>query len=193
MLFTTFKQRTQLKIYAMFMLADGECSAEEQEKLNTIYKEMDIREDIQEEVKECCKGLSIKQGDNSKLIIQEIDNLLGGSLLGLSFFGGLNRDINAQVETVWTLINLGYADTDFSEPERKVVDHLVKKWELKDVLVDELMDTADTILMLTKQKEWIRETAVSYSEREKRIQEVDQKIQRMFDNIKVTISEADAV
>lgn len=200
-MFGVISQReTQLKIYSMFMLADGECSAEEQRKLNTLCKEMNIGDDTKKEMIAYCNGLPIKHGDNSDLIIQEINKLLvGSSMLSVGssmfswFMGGLNHSTNAQVETIWTLINLGYADTEFSNPEKKVVDYLVKKWELKKIIMDELLDTADTILMLTKQKEWLKTTTKSYDEIEKSIHEIDQKIQLMFDNIKASISEADAV
>ena len=98
-----------------------------------------------------------------------------------------------KVETVWTLINLGYADQEYSESEKRVVQHLIEKWEIKTEIVSELTDTAETILLLTKHEDWLKTIGLPYDETKKRLEIVEQQIQLMFENIQATISEADAV
>lgn len=183
----------QLKIYYLFILSDGRCSVKEQEKFDAICQEMHIKNEKKWEIEEWGDSLPIRRGDNSMLVLQELDKLLGNEAGNSWPMRMLNCDVNLQAETIWTLINLGYADTEFSDPEKKVVGFLAQKWDLKDIIIDELMETADTILMLTKQKDWLKTTTKSYDEISRGIQEADKKIELMFDNIKAAISEADAV
>ena len=181
-------KRIQFKIYALFLLADGQWRREEQDFLNTICKEMELDEAVKREIITYCRGLGITKGDHSDEVIQEIDKALSGG-----FMSGFSYDSCLQVETVWTLINLGYADQEYSESEKRVVQHLIEKWEIKTEIVSELTDTAETILLLTKHADWLKTIGLPYDETKKRLEIVEQQIQLMFENIQATISEADAV
>ena len=180
--------KTQFKIYALFLLADGQWRPEERTLLHTIGNEIDLDKDVKSEIISYCKGLGITEGDHSAKVIQEIDQALSDS-----YFSSLQYDPRVQAETVWTLINLGYADQDYSEPEKRVVQHLIETWEIRPAVVSEFIDTAETILLLTKQESWLKSLALPYDETKKRLEIVDQQIQLMFDNIQAAISEADAV
>lgn len=183
------RKKVQFKMYALFLLADGQWRQEEENLLNTISKEMNLDADIKKETITYCQSLGITTGDHSDMVIQEIDRALS---VGGSFFT-LHHNTCVQAETIWTLINLGYADQDYSAAEKKVVQHLVDKWEIKQEMISEFVDTAETILLLTKQIEWLKSVGLSYEETKKRLETVEQQIQLMFDNIQATISEADAV
>ena len=102
----------------------------------------------------------------------------------------LDDDKAAQAQTIWTLINLGYADSDYSEAEKRIVKYLTEKWEVDPVLVAELDDTADALLALSRQKEWIQTTSKSRSDKNKFIEELDRSIAAMYANVEVSISEA---
>ena len=124
MLWGLSDKKIQFKIYALFLLADGQWRREEQDFLNTICKEMELDESAKREIITYCRGLGITEGDHSDEVIQEIDKALSGG-----FISGFSYDSCLQVETVWTLINLGYADQEYSESEKRVVQHLIEKWE----------------------------------------------------------------
>ena len=183
------RKKVQFKMYALFLLADGQWRQEEENLLNTISKEMSLDTDIKKETITYCQSLGITTGDHSDMVIQEIDRALS---VGGPFFT-LHHNTCVQAETIWTLINLGYADQDYSAAEKKVVQHLVDKWEIKQEMISEFVDTAETILLLTKQIEWLKSVGLSYEETKRRLETVEQQIQLMFDNIQATISEADAV
>ena len=183
------RKKVQFKMYALFLLADGQWRQEEEKLLNTISKEMNLDADIKKETITYCQSLGITTGDHSDMVIQEIDRTLS---VGGPFFT-LHHNTCVQAETIWTLINLGYADQDYSAAEKKVVQHLVDKWEIKQEMISEFVDTAETILLLTKQIEWLKSVGLSYEETKRRLETVEQQIQLMFDNIQATISEADAV
>lgn len=181
-------KRLQFKIYALFLMADGQWRRGEQDCLNTICKEMELDESVKREIITYCRGLGITKGDNSDEVIQEIDKALSGA-----FMSGFSYDSCLQVETVWTMINLGYAEQEYSESEKRVVRHLIEKWEIKPEIVLELADTAETILLLTKHADWLKTIGLPYDETKKRLETVEQQIKLMFDNIQATISEAEAV
>lgn len=101
------------------------------------------------------------------------------------------RDKATLIQTIWTLINLSYADGDYSDAEKQFVNHLVERWKMDPALVAEFTDTASTILALTLQKEWIQNTSKPYEVIQRTVQELDRSIASMADNLNVSISEAD--
>lgn len=69
----------------------------------------------------------------------------------------LNSDKVLQAQTLWNLINIGYADEKYTYSEQQVVEYLADKWEVNKTLYSAMIDTADTMLMLTNKKEYIEE------------------------------------
>lgn len=185
----------QMKIYYLFMHADGESSLPEKHYLDDILAKSDLPTESAREFQAYCKQTaSVLSAETSKSVIEKIDGILGEKSTrprGLSFFETLDCDKILQAQTIWTLINLGYADSEYSEAEKRVVDHLVQRWSLDPVLVAEFNDTADTILALTLQKEWVRKTARPSADIDLMIQELDQNIASMLVNVEISISEAD--
>lgn len=184
----------QLKICFLFMHADGESSPSETKYLNNIVSKGNLSKESLQEFQAFCGQMTLKMSTgNSKTVISEIDELLGEKRSGLlSFaFGSIDGSKTMQAQTIWTLINLGYADSEYSEPEKQVVDHLIKRWEMDQILVAEFNDTANTILALTLQKQWVQNTSKPYTDINNIIQELDRNIASMFANVETSISEAD--
>ena len=188
----TFIQKTQLKIFYLFMNADGEITASEKALFASICKKMGVdRTEKQELIKSARENLSIrKNSDNSEAIIQEIDSIIG-SRGGLFFLPSLDRDKNAQAFVLWTLLNLAYADEEFSDPEKAVVNHLIDRWNTDTALVAELYDTLDTILALTNMKKSLQSSGRSDDAITADIRKIDKDIKLLSSNIEVSISEAD--
>ena len=184
----------QLKICFLFMHADGESSPSVTKYLNNIVSKGNLSKESLQEFQAFCGQMTLKMSTgNSKTVISEIDELLGEKRSGLlSFaFGSIDGSKTMQAQTIWTLINLGYADSEYSEPEKQVVDHLIKRWEMDQILVAEFNDTANTILALTLQKQWVQNTSKPYTDINNIIQELDRNIASMFANVETSISEAD--
>lgn len=191
----------QLKIYYLFMHADGECKKSEVGFLDEIIAKSELdKSELDEFIEFCGKMQIADMGHSASVAIAEIDKLLGEKeesfTLGTTYPFSKNkrrdiRDKKMQAQTIWTLINLGYADSKYSEEEKKVVNHLVERWKMDSMLVAELNDTAATILDLTLQKEWIQTTSKPYKEINNIIQELDRNIDSMFANVEIAISEAD--
>lgn len=181
-------KKAQYKIYALFLMADGQWHQKEQNFLNTISNKMELDAAFIRETTNYCKGLKISSVHNSSIIIREIDQVLS-NVGGFSSF----NDLRFQAETIWTLINLGHADQDYSEEEKNVVAHLIEKWKIKPEIVAEFTDTAETLSLLTKQRDWVGKLGLTYEDLKKRWDVIAQQIELMFDNIRDTISEADAM
>ena len=190
-------RQTQFRIYGLFLLSDGKWTAEEERCLRNIAGQMELSCEEVEKTIQYCQGLPIKEGDNAELIIRLIDETLGfsapekalggstskedatmriaeGLLLKTSMIAGaianqINWHVDLQTKVIWTLINLGYADAEYSQPEKKVVRHLVKVWNIKEEIVSEFIDTAETILSLTRQIEWLKSIGLSYDETKERV------------------------
>lgn len=192
MIFETEKEKLQqLEIYFLFMYADGESSPSEIKYLDDIIAKSNLSKESVQEFNDFCGQITRKMSTgNSKTVIAEIDKLLGEKGSSCYSFCSIDESKNMQAQTIWTLINLGCADSEYSEAEKQIVNHLVERWEMDPVLVDEFNDTADTILTLTLQKKWIQNTSKPYTVINSIIQELDRNIASMFDNVEMSISEA---
>ncbi len=68
------------------------------------------------------------------------------------------------IHTIWTLINLAYADANFSSDEDSVINAIVKRFEIKDSIAEELKDCAKTLVCLESKSEWAEATKKPYKE-----------------------------
>lgn len=183
----------QLKICFLFMHADGESSPSEMKYLNDILAKNNLSKESLQDFQDFCRQMTLKMSSgNPKTVISEIDRLLeeDDSDRVYSMFGLIDEIKAMQAQTIWTLINLGYADSEYSEQEKQVVNHLIERWEMDPILVAEFNDTADTILALTLQKQWVQNTSKPYADIDNIIQELDRNITSMFANVETSISEA---
>ena len=207
----------QLKIMYLFMNVDGSCGEEEVARFSSICDELKASKEDKNEISEFIKKFEFaKDNDNSELVINAVGTLLGyikatenskvkdgdmlngfspaialHRVLGASNVGkNINKNKVRQAHTVWTLINLGYADTVLVPSEQKVIDYLVSVWEMDKVLTAALFDTAETMLALQMKKEWVISTDKAPEEKDKLCAEIDKEIEKMYDDVKLTISEA---
>lgn len=171
----------EVALYYLYMMADGNVSYSEEKIFDQLCGEMEIPGDTKQQIIEKCK--QIGNGDILSVIVNEkIDD---GA--GKSFFGLHNKSVLARI--IWNLINLGYADAVYSNAEKKIVKHLVDKWSIDKEVLQEFIDTADTMLALTKKKEWISTTFNKGIESDKREKKTDSEIKMLLDNVKLTIQE----
>ena len=160
----------------------------------SICESMDTEETATKEIISFCQEVVHSTGsDNSSKVIHEITKLLDDQGSGFFLFGSINRDKKTQAKVIWTLINLGYSDDRYSEPEQKVISFLVDYWKMDNTVLSDMTDTAETILALTKQKEWIKTTNKPYDIISKFINEIDESINQLFQNIEILISEAEII
>lgn len=172
-------KKVEASLYYLYMMADGEISNNESKIFNEICKELDIDNDENELIVEECKRIVEKDSDILSVIVkEEIDENLAKVWSS-----------SKHARIVWNLINLGYADTVYSEEEQKIVRHLIDKWEVDTEIYQEFVDTADTMLALIKKKEWILSTFSNGSESDKKMKEIDFTMERLLSDVNLTIEE----
>ena len=170
-------------LYYLYMMADGEVSYSEEKIFDEICKELNIDTDEKNLVIEKCKEVASEKTDVFDIMVREkIDEQAGKGWFGL-------RDQSSLVRIIWNLVNLGYADSFYSDEEKKIVSYLVAKWSISSDVYQELVDTADTMLALSKQREWIASTFSKGSLRDKKEKEVDFEMKQLLDDVKLTIQE----
>ncbi len=181
----------QLKIYFLFTRADGNSALPETTYLNDIAQKMELSQSAMEEF----RAFKKQKGWVSKKLdaINEIDALLGERKQGFfnMFRSSLDSSKSLQARIVWTLLNLGYSDREYSAAEERVVQHLIERWEMDPLMVAELNDTVQTLLALNLQKEWLRTTGKQQDEIARITEELDRNIASMYSNVETAISEAD--
>ena len=170
-------------LYYFYMMADGEISTNEITIFNDICKELNIYNDSKNSIINECKEYLAKTKNVFSIIKDEnFDELLGRGWFGIN-------DNSVRVRIIWNLINLGYADAYFSEEEEKIVNYLSDKWSINSELYSEFIDTADTILALTKQKDWLNSTYFTNHKVEGKVDYIESEIKHLIKAVNVTIEE----
>lgn len=115
--------------------------------------------------------------------------------IGTCFLPGIGlwyddiKNPSSLARVVWNLINLGYADTCYSDEEKTIVNYLVKKWNVNQEVYQEMIDTSDVMFALTKHKDWVISTFPKGTDRDKKEKKLDSDIEKMLNDIKITIEE----
>ena len=110
----------------------------------------DIKAIVKFEINKVCVNEDIFSGTT----LQSINRLLG--------IGNFNKLEITNI--IWTLVNLAYADGNFSDDENAVIDDIAKQYEIKEDIVEELKDCAKTLICLESKSEWIETTNKPYKE-----------------------------
>lgn len=175
--------RNEATLYYLYMMADGAVSHGEETIFDEICKELSIDYYAKLSVIDKCKDLAAGKTDVFSIVIREkIDEQVGQGGFGL-------RNASSLARVIWNLINLGYADSCYSGEEKQIVRYLVDKWSVNTEVYQALVDTADTMLALTRQKEWIASTFSTGSIRDEKEKKVDSEIKQLLEDVKLTIQE----
>ena len=110
----------------------------------------DIKAIVKFEINKVCVNEDIFSGTT----LQSINRLLE--------IGNFNKLEITNI--IWTLINLAYADGNFSDDENAVIDDIAKQYGIKEDIVEELKDCAKTLICLESKSEWIETTNKPYKE-----------------------------
>lgn len=186
----------QLKVLYLFLSADGVKSNQEMSMFGEICKKYDVDKDKKREVIQYCNNeLEVHASEDFPALsaIQEIVDK------GRSVFSFLNKDLrnskSQQASTIWNLMNLGYADKDYSSKEKEIVEYLIRKWEIDEVVVLQLEETLNTLNRLYTYKAELQ-NSYDYSNPKrffKSIDAVDKDIDNLLKNIAVTVEEVELI
>lgn len=180
---SVFNGEEEAMLYYLYMMSDGEVSFNEAMIFNAICKELEIDNATKDRLIAKCEKLAEGGKDPFRVILRErIDAKAEQDWIG-------RKDESSLARIIWNLVNLGYADSFFSDEEKKIVNHCKARWSIDPEVYQELIDTADTMLALAKQKEWIAATFSESSTREEKEKSIDAEIMGLLDDVKLLLEE----
>ncbi len=174
-------KREEAMLYYLYMTADGEVTESEKERFNTICAELHVKDIDRPAIIADCN--LIKEDYKTALdaiVDQNFLDKLGNDQWGRKALGEVAR-------IIWNLINLGYADIEYSDKEKEIVNYLLKRWNVDSVVYQEMIDTAETMLALVKQREHI--IARKDNDANEKVAKIDAAIYDMCVDVNITISE----
>ena len=193
-----FSKEDEAKLYYLYMMADGQVSKEEKKLFQSICMKLGIKADD--------KHAIMKEYDDlmeyEDLVFETIVGLIEGktndtygcnsafyvtSILNSRWKETVTVERSARI--LWNLINLGYADSVYSPSEKKIVNYLVEQWQIKPEVYQEFVDTADTMLTLSKQKKWIETTYPDSEKKTNKEKQIDKEMKLLAGNVELTIQE----
>ena len=181
-------EEEQLKLFYYFMMADGECTSEERDRFAQICGEMKVQpEDMSRIVRECELAVDTSGKNCAARVKAVIQELLKDDDSKQCY---LTRDRRRQIYGTWNLINLGYADREYSGAERSLIKFLADLWKIDGKLLAEMLDVAETLLELTREREWIKTTSKPYDMIHKFIEETDRDMEKLRASMELTLEEA---
>ncbi|MBP3335972.1 MAG: hypothetical protein J6L61_07540 [Ruminiclostridium sp.] len=184
------EKKDKLKLFYSFIMADGDGADSEIEKIESIASAMEIHpHDIE--------AFLIKYGRYYDDFLRDEDYWWRSMILcarALVLFEEHSGIINDEVQSariIWTLVSLAYADEDYSTDEEIILTFCKAFLDIDDVLFSEMTDTAETMLMLEKKKDWFKQSGLSYDEVSAQLNIINSQIESLASDIEFSVSEAD--
>lgn len=190
--FDDTEKNNKLKLFYSFIMADGEKSDSEINKFKSIAEAMELETEDAEQFR-------IEYGEYYDSFLTDDDFcwrsliLSARALAMIEEYSGISlrgRETNA-AGTAWTLVNLAYADEDFSKSESIILQFCKTFLNVDNVLFSEMTDTAETMLMLEKKKDWFKQSGLSYDEVTAQLNIINSQIESLASDIEFSVSEAD--
>lgn len=179
----TGNKKDEAMLYYLYMMADGEVTDNEEKIFKKICKELSVMaEDKKAVIKKCKELVEREKSAFNAIIVEKIDEKASID----SFF---KKDDSRLAHIIWNLVNLGYADSVYSDEEKEIVSHLVDKWSVSLECYQEFVDAAETILALTNQKEWVTYTFSDDDIRVKKEKVIDSEIKKILKDVSLSIEE----
>ena len=186
------KEETETALYYFFMKADGNISYDEMKMFNELCKTNNINGDTKENILKYCNDFSGTSKDFiGSLILKDKSSSVTRAYLSIASSMFLTNAITKSDEAkiIWNLVNLGYSDTVFSDEEKEFINYLITEWKFDKVVYQEMIDTAETLLALTKQKDWLLRTYGRGAFRDKKEKKIDDDMEKLHSDILLSIKE----
>ena len=177
--------RCALKIVYYLMAADGEIFHSEEEKFDSIGKELDpdFAKNKEQIVKECQAQLDkVMEPDDFYDVLQDgvEDALLASRQTADSF-------ITPKL-LVWNLLTIAYSDEHYDETERKLIKYIVRKTNIDKAVFLEMESSILTLMDIEKELTWIKTTNRPYLVIEGMVNELADRKNVIFESVKDLIS-----
>ena len=177
--------RNAIKIIYYLMAADGEIYHSEEEKFDSIGKELDPKffENKESIVKECELQLKkvIDPEDYYDVLQDGVEDALLSSKQTADTF------ITPKL-LVWDLLTIAYSDESYDEAERKLLKYIVRKTNIDKSVFLEMESSILTLMDIEKEISWIKTTNRPYLTIEAMVNELADRKNVIFESVKDLIA-----
>lgn len=167
------------------MAVDGEIFHSEEEKFDSIGKELDpqFAEHKEQIIKEC-------QSQLDKVIDPEdfYDTLQDGVEYALMHSKATADTFITPKLLVWNLLTVAYSDESYDEAERRLLKYIVRKTGIDKAVFLEMESSILTMMDIEKELAWIKTTNKPYLTIEAMVNELADRKNVIFESIKDLIS-----
>lgn len=174
-----------IKIIYYMMAADGEIFHSEEEKFDSIGKELDpnFKDNREQIIKECQQQLDkvIDPEDYYDTLQEGVEDALVHSRQTADTF------ITPKL-LVWDLLTIAYSDESYDENERKLIKYIVRKTNIDKAVFLEMESSIMTLMDIEKELAWIKTTDKPYLVIEAMVNELADRKSVIFDSVKDLIS-----
>ena len=174
-----------IKIIYYLMAADGEIFHSEEEKFDSIGKELDptFKDNREQIIKECQQQLD-------KVIDPEdyYDTLQDGVEEALTHSRQTADTFITPKLLVWDLLTIAFSDESYDENERKLIKYIVRKTGIDKAVFLEMESSIMTLVDIENELNWIKTTDKPYLVIEAMVNELADRKAVIFDSVKDLIS-----
>lgn len=168
--------KSSLMIIYFLMAADGEINKNEEDKFNSIIKELDPNYEKNKDaiIKECQKYIT---NNNYELIQKGVDDSLINTMPTQDAF-------MTPKLLVWNLLTIAFSDGKYNEIEKKLVNFIVDKTEIDRNIFVELENSIFTLNDIENELNWIKTTDRPYLTIEAVVNELADRKNVIFESVK---------
>lgn len=182
---TVISTHSALTIVYYLMAADGEILASEEEKFDSIGKELDpgFAEHKAQIVQECQTqmGKAMDASDHYDVLQDGVEEALRNSRQTADSF------ITPKL-LVWDLLTIAYSDGAYDEAERRLIKYVVRKTDIDKAVFLELESSILTLMDIEKELAWVKTTNKPYLTIEAMVNELADRRNVIFESVKDLIS-----
>lgn len=182
---TAIPTRNAIKIFYYLMAADGEIFHSEEEKFDSIGKELDpeFSEHKEQIIKEC-------QGQLDKVIDPDdyYDTVQDGIEDQLIHMKVTDGSFITSKLLVWDILTVAYSDERYNEVERKLLKYVVRKTNIDKAMFLEMESSILTLMDIENELEWIKTTNRPYLAIESMVNELNDRKNVIFESVKDLIA-----
>ena len=177
--------RGALEIIYYLMAADGEIFHGEEEKYDSIGKELDPDfERTKSEIVSECKARLATASDKESYA----DALRAGVDRAVAASDGAADAPVASRLLVWDLLTVAYSDERCDDAERNFIDYVVKTFQMEQEVYLEMQSAILTALDLEKELDWIKTVNKPYLTIEEHVNEINKRKSTVMESVIALIS-----
>jgi hypothetical protein len=161
---------TSLKIIYYLIISDGQINDDEKEQFNAIGQSMiDHFENVQSDITRKGDDILSHAGEKaySDLVYEAV-------ILDLEHdhIESPEQSIKAR-QLLWNLIVVSYSDGLHSDTEQRIIEAIMRKWDISDSVLQEMLEAMETLLAIQGEKKRFSKSQRPYAEVQIQVKELE--------------------